>query len=155
MVWLFSSLNEGAKNSVFKGSGGAISKALGTVKDAFVKSTNAVAYGAGKIGLRTPLIVGGVLAAGVGVATFLGRKRADKAKESQMALRDNQMEAMKADIIANQQAMAQPAIGANTMMGLQPVAGDHANRVLAARNGGMGVDTSNPNMTAANFEAAR
>lgn len=41
---------------------------------------------------------------------------------------------------------------ANTMMGLAPAPGDHAARVMAGRSGAsMGINTSNPEMTAANF----
>ncbi len=161
-IWLFSSFNEGAKNSIFKGSGGAVSGAIGKTfgfaKDAFVKSTNAIAYGAGKIGLKTPLIAGTLLAAGAGVAMWMNGKNKEKARDSLETLRAGQMQSTQADIMALQQqnaAMMNPAVGGNTLMGLQPVAGDHANRVLAARGGNMGVDVSNPNMTAANFEAAR
>ena len=105
----------------------------------------------GRIATSKPALIIGGLVAAAGALSWISSKRDSQVKESQSALRDMQTQAMKADIMA----MQQPMVGANTMMGLQPVAGDHANRVLAARNGGMGVDTSNPAMSAGNFDVAR
>ncbi len=159
---IFQSFKAGDQNNIFKGGSGvvgnAIGKTFGFAKDVFIKSANGIAYGAGKIGLKTPLIAGTLLAAGAGVAMWMNGKSKEKARDSLETLRTGQMQSTQADIMALQQqnaAMMNPAVGGNTLMGLQPVAGDHANRVLAARGGNMGVDVSNPNMTAANFEAAR
>jgi|GEM_PF-4463139 len=91
-----------------------------------------------------------VPAAIVAATVVLAKLVSGKNKRSRAELVENRNQA-----IAAQQAEVD-AIKANTMMGLAPAPGDHAARVLAARSGAaMGIDTSNPNMTAANFEAVR
>ncbi len=104
---------------------------------------------------KPAMIIGGAAVA-VGALSWLSSKRDSQVRESQEALRAKNMEAMQSDIMTmHQQQAASPMVGANTMMGLEPVHGDHAQRILAARSGSVGIDTSAPNMSAANYEVAR
>ncbi|MEQ1705676.1 MAG: hypothetical protein ABL867_06855 [Rickettsiales bacterium] len=92
-----------------------------------------------------------IIPVAIGTAAVLaGKIISGKNKRDRAELVENRNQA-----IAAQQAEVD-AIKANTMMGLAPAPGDHAARVLAGRSGAaMGIDASNPNMTAANFEAVR
>lgn len=96
------------------------------------------------------LLVGGAMAAGV-----ISGSRSKRDMASREELMDKQVTAMNSEVAALQQqnATVMAQRGGNTLMGLDPVHGEHAQRVVAGRNGGMGIDTANPSMTAANFEA--
>ncbi len=76
----------------------------------------------------------------VGAVSWLTSRRAKQNREEVVEARNQQINDMRADVAAMK--------GANTMMGLEPVAGDHAARVAAGRNGASaGVNTSNPEVS--------
>lgn len=128
----------------WSGRGAAVGRFMGSTAGKVV--TGAVAI--------PTLLIGGAVAAGLFSAS-----RNKKSMESREELQMRQLEATNAEVAALQQQTAamqqQRAMGGNTMMGMQPVHGEHAQRVLAARGGNMGIDPSNPNMSAANYEAVR
>jgi hypothetical protein len=85
------------------------------------------------------------VAAVAAVAAFAG-KRESKEMESREKLMAQQNVAANAELVALRQ---QVLGGGNTMMGMEPVHGAHAEQVVARRGGAsQGVDTSIPNMTA-------
>lgn len=149
---ILKSLNEGHAEHLANGPGiikrgfSAIAGAVGYVAGGVGKAVNGVGYMAGRAGLKTPLkfaaigtgVVGAAavaVAATVGGVAWMSSKRNSAAKESQRDLQEQQTNAMRAEVTSMQ----------GTMMGLPPKEGDHARRVLASRNGGMGgVDISNP-----------
>lgn len=94
-------------------------------------------------------LVPAVAAATVGAISWMAGKRAEKARESRDELRNQRIESARAEMAA-----MQSQVGANTMMGMEPQPGQHAQRVIAARNGGMGIDTSNPPVNM-QYEAVR
>jgi hypothetical protein len=85
------------------------------------------------------------VAAIAAVAAFAGKREA-KEMESRENLMAQQNAAANAELVALRQ---QVLGGGNTMMGMEPVHGAHAEQVMARRGGAsQGVDTSIPNMTA-------
>lgn len=125
----------------------------GLIKRTWGKATHAVGYAFGRSGVAKPLKFAGVAAvvatAVAGVALWAGNRRSEKARESRDELHQQKMDSMRAEM-----ATMQPQVGANTLMGLEPTPGDRAARVMAARNGGMGLDASNPPVSMP-YEAVR
>lgn len=84
------------------------------------------------------------VAAVTAVAVFAGKRQA-KEMESRENLLARQNEAADSELAA----LRQQVVGGNTMMGMAPVHGAHAEQVVARRGGAsQGIDTSIPNMTA-------
>ncbi|MEZ5691715.1 MAG: hypothetical protein R3D71_08640 [Rickettsiales bacterium] len=128
----------------------------GTIKDAnkHVRGVKAFARGQKLRRFATSKVGMGLIAAAgaIGALSWMNSRRNNQEKLSYDELRANQTASMKADIAAMQQ---HPATQAGTMMGMQPVVGDHANRVLAARGGmGTGIDVSQPQVDMP-YEVAR
>lgn len=100
-----------------------------------------------------PVLALGGLAAIAGTASWLGGKRDEKEHDSRLELQNQQTNAMRADITAMQQSA--PPAQSNTLMGEEPVVGNYASKVLAARNGTAGgIDVSNPTVNM-QFDAVR
>lgn len=126
-----SGVSKGAK-AIADGFGGAFSKIWGG-------TTHAVGYTTRVF--RWPLLAAGVATAVGGLAIWANSSRKEAEKTSR--------EAVQAASIA----AAQPVdMGANTMMGMQPVEGAFAARVKAGRGGAQGIDASNPNFTGGSFQ---
>lgn len=93
-----------------------------------------------------------LLVAGAAAAGMISSSRNKKAMESREDLMMRQMEKESAEVAALQQQTMAMQQQRNTMMGLEPVHGKFAEDVVNKRNGGMGMNTGNPAMTAANYE---
>lgn len=151
------------ENAVISGSG--VAEAKSAFRDANKEVNNAIKAGRshisgeksyvrgqrfGRIVSSKPVLIIAGLAAAIGAVSWVGNKRKEKIRDSQNELRDQKIDSMRTE---NTAVQAQPST--NTLMGLEPVAGDHAARVVAGRNGGMGgVDASNPPVNM-QFEAVR
>ncbi len=116
----------------------------------YLKDAKSTARGqrVGKV-LKSKLFL---IPAAIATVTVVGAKMiSNKNKRAREELVENREKA-----IAAQQADNATLRDSNKMMGLDPTPGDIAAGVIARRNGvAAGVDHSNPNMTAGNFEAVR
>lgn len=83
----------------------------------------------GKVAIAATATAGAIAAVSV-AAAWLGGKRKEETKQA------------RSDISPINTA----SMGANTLMGFEPVAGERAAQIMARRGGAMGIDTSNPAM---------
>jgi hypothetical protein len=96
----------------------------------------------GKFGLRKAGFVGvGALAVLGGLAAWASNSRKNAERESKMALQEEAMASLQ-PIPQMAPPIAGPAVGDSTLMGMAPVAGEHAARVRGGR--GQEVGVSNP-----------
>lgn len=121
--------------------GGFIVKGVTTIGGKVSAGVNKVAYGMGRVGMKGPIIATGILAALGGFAWWANSTRNEAARETQETLREQAL----ADV-----QMPLPT-GGNTLMGLEPTPGAHANRIRQSQGQslGVGVDASQPAMTVA------
>ena len=93
------------------------------------------------------LVPAAIVAAAAAISK-VSSKRKEQKRQELVENRNQNIDSLRADVAA--------LSNGNTMMGMQPVAGDHAARVLSGRNGASaGVDTSNPAVSAIPYEVVR
>lgn len=105
----------------------------------FVSDAKSFARGEriGKIITNKPLMIATAATAAIIALVKHSSNKAKRERAEEVANREQQLAAMREE--------TNMIRGANTMMGMTPTPGDHAARVLSARNGmAVGLDTSNP-----------
>ncbi len=137
-------------NEAFESLKGAHAEAAGHVESAnsYLKGIKSQIRGErlGKLTGNKKLLVGIGAVAALGGLISYSRSNAREKRAAEVANRQENLQQMREDVAVLRAAQNGPnSAGQNTMMGMAPTPGDHAARVMSARNGAAaGIDTSNP-----------
>ncbi len=105
----------------------------------------------GKVVRSKLFIVPAAVVGAITAAAMFSSKRAKQERAEEVAGREQKTQEMREDVAALRAVQN----GQNTLMGIPPTPGDHAARVLSARNGAAaGIDTSNPALNM-NYDVVR